>query len=150
MSTLPLTVLSGVRSLNTWDQVMEAFPAPHFRWKVHQTNGGGRYAYAVLSGNRQTGEIWVLEVMENCTAPEHIHAVSEQYGELVFILDGWLTDLTDTGQTVVLGKGGVLMHNTPRPHAPSARFAVLLFHQPRGSRLVVELPLDLVTRLRED
>lgn len=148
MSVLPLTVLSGVRSLCTWDQVMEAFPWNHFRWKVHSAEGGGRYAYAVLSGNRETGEIWVLEVMENCTAPEHIHTLSERYGELVFILEGELIDVNDAGETVVLGKGSVLMHNIPRPHAPSASFVVLLFHQPRGSKLVSDLPPDMVEELR--
>lgn len=139
MVSVPLTVLSGIRCLNTWDQVMEAFPSPLFRWKVHAADGGGRYAYAVLSGNRETGEVWVLEVMEECTAPEHLHNSSEKYGELVFVIDGELVDVTDEGNRIVLGKGGVLVHHSPRPHAPSARFVVLLFHQPRGSKLVSDL-----------
>jgi hypothetical protein len=142
----PLSVLFGVRALHTWDQVMEAFHGPLFRWKVHQVEGG-RYAYAVLSGNRETGEVWVLEVMENCTAPEHVHTPNEKYGELVIIIDGELRDVTDQGAAIILGKGGILVHNIFRPHAPSARFVVLLFHQPRGSKLVADLPPDLLATL---
>lgn len=148
MPVPPLTVLSGVRSLRTWDQVMEAFPTSHFRWKIHSAEGGGRYAYAVLSGNRETGEVWVLEVMENAVAPEHIHTVSERYGELVFILEGELVDVNDDGDAVVLSKGNVLMHHSPRPHAPSASFVVLVFHQPRGSKLTSDLPPNVVEELR--
>lgn len=148
MSVLPLTVLAGIRSLRTWDQVMEAFPWSHFRWKVHSAEGGGRYAYAVLSGNRETGEVWVLEVMEGCTAPEHIHTVSERYGELIFILEGELLDKNDAGEQVLLTKGSVLMHHSPRPHAPYASFVVLVFHQPRGSKLVSDLAPDLVEQLK--
>lgn len=134
--TLP-TAPVNPSELNNLDAVLAAFP--FLRWKTHTgPDGQGRTAFAILSGNKETGEIWVLAVIEGTNAPEHEHLDGGPYGELIWTLAGELEDVADDGTPVRLGPGSVIVHKGGSAHSPRATFWFGGYHQPRGSRLVTK------------
>jgi hypothetical protein len=109
---------------------------PSFKWRVHDTPEGGRTAFTVIAGSKETGELHVFAVIERGTAPEHEHVDGGPYGELVITIAGELEDVTDDGEAVVLRPGQVLFHRGGSVHAPkSSTFWFGYYHQPRGSKL---------------
>ncbi|MEK7552294.1 MAG: hypothetical protein AAB534_02655 [Patescibacteria group bacterium] len=117
------------------DQVVATYP--QLKWKVHPSaDGKGRTAYAVVSGNRETGELWVMAVIENCTVPKHRHNSGGKYGEMILTISGALYDTIAHGHEVIYSSGSVVFLPEDSVHAPHAVFWHGLYHQPRGSTLV--------------
>ena len=109
---------------------------PFYKWRVHETPEGGRTAFTVLGGNKETGELHVLAAIERGSAPEHEHVDGGTYGELILTIAGEMQDVTDEGEPVVLRPGQVLVHRGGSVHVPRAStFWFGYYHQPRGSRL---------------
>ncbi|MDP3965155.1 MAG: hypothetical protein Q8Q20_05915 [bacterium] len=108
------------------------------KWKEPPAEEGkGRTAFAVLGGNRETGEVWVMAAIEGGAAPDHEHLPGGRYGELIITLAGTLEDTTDSGQEVQVGAGQILVHGDMTTHAPRAsKFWLGIYHQPRGSRVI--------------
>ena len=128
LPTLPLTDLKSI------DDVRERLA--WFKWKVYDSPAGGRTAFTILGGNKETGELHVLAAIEGGAAPEHEHQDGGPYGELILTISGELEDVTDDGKPIVLRPGEILMHRGASIHAPRApRFWLGYYHQPRGSRL---------------
>ena len=98
-------------------------------------------AYAILGGNRETGEIYVLAVIQNSVAPRHLHREGAEYGEKIGTFAGELRDVDDEGREVTVGPDDVLYHGPGTVHAPRAKFWFGYYHQPRGSAIVKE-PLE--------
>lgn len=115
---------------------------PRFRWEVHPGAKGGKIAYAVVSGNKETGEVWVLAILEDAKAPAHEHIAGGSYGEMIVTFSGCLLDVADDGKPVQLLPGSILEHRGGSIHAPEPlkgpdnAFWFGLYYQPRGSRLV--------------
>lgn len=124
------SVPEGV-SFRSLAEVMEKLP--QFRWKVHDAPHGGKTAFAITSGNRETGELHVLAVLENAQVPGHEHIAGGPYGELILTIAGELYDMSDEGRHVYLKPGDVLIHAGGTSHMPHATFWFGYYHQPRGS-----------------
>jgi hypothetical protein len=122
--------------MKTIREVVDAFRA--LRWTVEVDEKGDGFAYAVLGGVRETGEVYVLAVIQNATSPLHIHRAGAQYGEKIGTFVGELYDKDDEGNDIVIGSKDVVIHRTSTPHAPRADFWFGYYHQPRGSELVPE------------
>lgn len=122
--------------MNDVDSVIAAHP--QFRWKIQPGGGGeGIMAYAVVGVNKGTGELWVMAVIERCSALNHQHNLGGEYGEMIVTLAGELHDFDDEGRAVVHRPGDPpLFHAPGSVHAPGALFWVGLYHQPCGSSLV--------------
>lgn len=109
----------------------------NLKWRTYPSpQGEGRTSFAVIGGNKKTGEIHVLAVIENCAAPEHEHTAGGQYGELIITIAGELEDVTDAGEPILLRPGMHLVHGGGTRHQPRAKFWFGYYHQPRGSTLV--------------
>src|SRR3989344_7210063 len=53
----------------------------HLKWKVHPSSDGkGQTAYAIVSGNKETKECWIMAVIERCAEPKHQHNPGGVYG----------------------------------------------------------------------
>ncbi len=126
------------RDCRSVSEVVEKLP--RFRWKVQEPSSGGKIAYAVISGNKETGEVWVLAILENAAAPRHEHVAGGPYGEWILTIAGCLQDVDDSGKEIHLYPGDMLFHgggtiHTPKPSsAGNNAFWFGLYHQPRGSR----------------
>lgn len=116
--------------------VLAAFPK--LDWKVRVDDEGNGTAYAVLGGDRGTGEVYVLAVIQNAAAPRHLHQEGAAYGEKIGTFAGSLHDRDDDGRPVVVGPDDVLIHGPGTVHAPSATFWFGYYHQPRGSLLIAD------------
>ncbi len=128
-------------SCDSVDEVVAKLP--QFRWKVQDAEDGGKMAFAVISGNKATGEIHVLAALEDAAAPRHEHLEGGPYGELILGIAGQLWDEADDGQSVFLNSGDILIHGGGTIHAPRPaqrsmrnRFWFGYYHQPRGFRLI--------------
>ena len=120
--------------MSSLDQVLATYP--QFKWKVQEV-GKGRTAYAVVSGNKETGECWVMAVIEDCAAPKHRHNPGGgKYGEMILTINGSLQDIRDDGHELIYCAGSVAFLPEDSVHAPFAVFWHGLYHQPRGSTLV--------------
>lgn len=112
---------------------------PMLKWRVGPTGEkGGVWAYAILGGNKETGEISVLFALERGSAPEHEHIAGGPYLEFIAVLGGEMNDVADNYQPVTLWAGDTLIHvdGAGRIHAPSTpTFCWGYYHQPRGMRL---------------
>lgn len=107
-----------------------------YKWKVYPSPDGGKTAFTILGGNKETGELHVLAAIEGGAAPRHEHLDGGPYGEMILTIAGELEDLTDDGEPIVLRPGQILMHRGGSVHAPKAsRFWLGYYHQPRGSKL---------------
>lgn len=118
----------------------EAFP--QLRWKDLVSGSGGRMAFAIVGGNKGTGDITIFLAMEDgATAPLHRHNNREgwPFNESITVLVGSLYDV-DPGQpdlAVDSGRSIDLIGN--RPHAPrvnSGGFALVIYRQPAGMELI--------------
>ena len=106
------------------------------KWRVYPGESGGKTAFTILGGNKETGELHVLAAIEGGSAPEHEHLAGGTYGELILTIAGELEDVSDDGEPVVLKPGQMLVHRGGSVHVPRAsRFWFGYYHQPRGSRL---------------
>lgn len=124
----------------TLDQLMFLFPDDYLkeignertRWKVEPgASGIGRVAYAVLSLNKETGEILVFGAIENGRASEHLHVD----GETIYTLAGVGFDFTDEGKSVSLEAGSIIVHRKDSIHSPGTpNFWVFIYYQPAGMR----------------
>lgn len=129
--TLPTLPLGDFKSI---DDVKEKLP--WYKWRVYDAPGGGKTAFTVIGGNKETGELHVFAAIEGGDAPEHEHIDGGPYGELILTIAGELHDHTDEGEPVVLRPGQVLMHRGGSIHVPRApQFWFGYYHQPKGSRL---------------
>lgn len=106
------------------------------KWRVDTDSAGNGTAYAILGGIKETGEIYVLAVIQNSVAPRHLHREGGDYGEKIGTFVGELYDIDDLGNPVVIGPSDVLIHGPGTVHAPRANFWFGYYHQPRGSVLV--------------
>ncbi len=107
------------------------------RWRVSESGPIGRVAYAVIDGNKQTGEIHILVAMEKAAAPLHEHLSGGTYGELILTFDGELDDVTGEGQPIKLLPGMHLIHEPNSRHQPkTSTFWFGYYHQPCGSKLI--------------
>lgn len=123
--------------LRSLDEVVATYQL--YKWQIKPgATGTGRMAYAVVSGNKETGEIFVLAVLEDATAPRHRHHDGGLYGEWIITISGRLIDVTDDGQEIILPPGTTLHHMGNTVHAPRATFWFGFYHQPRGSSVVLE------------
>ena len=114
---------------------------PMYKWKAYPTPEGGRTAFTILGGNKETGELHVLAAIEGGSAPEHEHLDGGAYGELIMTIAGELQDVTDEGEPVTLKPGQMLFHRGASVHVPRASgFWLGYYHQPRGSRLTSPPP----------
>ena len=116
---------------------------PDMKWRVSDAvnpdGSTGKIAFAVIGGNRDTGNIHVLAVLENAAAPAHTHepaTVADPYGELIITIAGVLEDRRDDGTPVSLGPCMTLVHGPNTTHRPHARFWFGYFDQPCGSKLL--------------
>lgn len=125
--TFPTLPLGNFTSMY---QVLEMLP--DLKWRLH-----GQTAFAIIGGNKETGELHVLAVIEHGSAPEHEHIDGGPYGELIITISGELEDVDDDGVPVMLGPGQMLIHRGATVHTPKAsNFWFGYYHQPRGSRLI--------------
>lgn len=122
--------------MKTIAEVLAAFPS--LKWRVDGDPEGSGTAYAVLGGNRASGEIYVFAVIADSVAPRHRHREGADYGEKIGTFVGELLDHDDEGNPVVIGPSDVLYHGPNTTHAPRARFWFGYYHQPRGSELVID------------
>ena len=77
----------------------------HLKWKVHPSpDGTGQTAYAIVSGNKDTKECWIMAVIEKCAAPKHQHNPGGIYGEMILTIAGELHDIRDDGVPVISAK----------------------------------------------
>lgn len=138
---------AGNPMLVSINSALASFAGHHLeglKWKVEEVeglDGGiGRIAFAVIGGNKSTGEIHVLAALENAAAPHHKHgppSLGNQYGELIISIAGELEDEDDATKPVMLGPGMHLVHAPGTHHRPRApRFALVYYHQPHGSKLM--------------
>lgn len=112
-------------------------------WKTQVDDSGNGNAYAVLGGNRETGELFVFAILQNAAAPAHKHGPGEEYGEKIGTFFGEIEDVTDDGIPVKIGPNDVLYHGPGTRHRPRAKFWFGYYHQPRGSELVLDDDPDL-------
>ncbi len=120
------------------ETVEGAHPFP-VKWKVRsdpKSAPTGRIAFAVLGGDKDTGEVWVLAILEGAAAPKHRHNPGGPYGERIITLAGALVDTADDGTPVLLEADQELIHAGDTIHEPRANFWVGLYHQPCGSEPV--------------
>jgi hypothetical protein len=122
--------------MKTLRDVVDAFRS--LRWTVEVDEKGDGCAYAILGGKREAGEVYVLAVIQNSTAPRHTHRPGGEYGEKIGTFLGELLDKDDEGNDITIGPTDVHIHHSPSPHAPSAKFWFGYYHQPRGSQVVPE------------
>lgn len=112
---------------------------PELKWRGGSTKEeGGVWAFAILGGTKETGEIHVLFAIERGSAPEHEHIDGGPYLEFIALHGGEMNDKDDMGTPVTLWAGDCLIHKDGqgRTHAPSTpTFCWGYYHQPRGMRL---------------
>ena len=122
--------------MKTIAEVVAGFP--NLKWRVDADDAGRGTAYAVLGGDRSTGEVYIFAVIAESTAPRHLHRPGADYGEKIGTFVGELIDVDDEGNPVVIGPSDVLYHGPGTVHAPRAQFWFGYYHQPRGSELVID------------
>ena len=109
---------------------------PSLKWRVYPSDDGGKTAFTVLGGNKETGEVHILAAIERGSAPRHEHVDGGAYGELIMTIAGELEDIADSGEHVILRPGQMLFHRGGSIHTPRAStFWFGYYHQPRGSRI---------------
>jgi hypothetical protein len=122
------------RDVQSLDEVLAALP--DLKWK-REPAGEGEMAFTILGGDKATGEIHILAVLENCHAPKHFHVGyigGIIYGELIFGIAGDLEDVRDDGTPITVRPGMMLVHGPATTHMPRAKFWVGYYCQPYGSR----------------
>lgn len=122
--------------MKTIREVVDAFH--NLRWTLEVDGKGDGFAYTVLGGVREKREVYILAVIQNATAPRHMHRGGASYGEKIGTFIGELHDRDDEGNEITIGPNDVVIHRTSSPHAPHADFWFGYYHQPRGSELVPE------------
>jgi len=124
--------------MQTLAAVLTAFPA--LKWRTDTdtigAGAGAGTAYAIVGGDKSTGEIYVFAVIQRATAPRHFHRPGGDYGEKIGTFAGALHDYDDDGNRVTVGPNDLLIHGPGTTHAPWADFWFGYYHQPRGSELV--------------
>lgn len=115
-------------------EVVAAFPK--LNWKTDLDEFGNGSAYAIVGGNRETGELFVFAILQNAAAPAHRHGPGEEYGEKIGTFFGAIEDVTDDGRPIEVGPDDVLYHAPGSIHQPRAKFWFGYYHQPRGSEIV--------------
>ena len=115
----------GPRPFTTFEEVKAAYSDLTFRVNA-DPESGGLVAFAFLGSDRPTGEVRIRAVIDRSRAKRHRHKArpGAPYRELICTIAGFLDDEDDEGHPVRLGPGDILVHNTDRPHAPSAVFWV--------------------------
>ncbi|MCA9727960.1 MAG: hypothetical protein KC729_09780, partial [Candidatus Eisenbacteria bacterium] len=97
-------------------------------WKTDLDEEGNGSAYAIVGGNRETGELFVFAILQNAAAPAHRHGDGEDYGEKIGTFFGELEDETDDGRPVRIGPDDVLYHAPGSIHQPRAEFWFGYYH----------------------
>lgn len=122
---------------------------PHLKWRdAPSANGKGKIAFAIVGGNKATGDNTIFLAMENgAKAPLHTHRMRTHrstiwpFRESLTMLIGELHDVfgEKSGVVLVAGNDGVADLGGDDAHAPSVPdggFALLIYRQPAGSDAV--------------
>lgn len=118
-------------SVTTLDGVIAFFSK--LTWKVIDLAGGGRSAFAVIGGDKSTGDIVVIACIEGGTTPLHVHPG----GEVIHTWAGMLMFDAELGGALYELLPNTTMKLEPdSQHAPRADFWVGIYRQPKGSTLV--------------
>ena len=128
---IPLFSIGVGEGITSIADLIKAFP--YLKWRLQDLEGGGQTVYAILDGDKKTGDITVFAAIEKGMFLKHTHRGRQpfEYGERIITLVGELKGVLKGNSQFSL-KPGIYDLPPGSRHQPYADFWVGIYHQPGG------------------